>query len=176
MAESHAKLGRRDTSDRLYREWLDAEPAWGWGWIGWADTYFLLLPDERHDLARAEAILRKGLAVPDVRDREDVLDRLAALYEDSGRAAEAADVRRQIKALLAQPRLTMPADQSGSAKVSFEFGEDGPSIERLPDIVAKLPKPAELKAVTIGGADSTTVGGLIAELTAVVGALRDATR
>jgi hypothetical protein len=49
-------------------------------------------------------------------------------------------------------------------------------VERLPDIVAKMPKPAELRAVTIGGADSTTVGGLIAELTAVVGALRDATR
>jgi hypothetical protein len=59
----------------------------GWGWIGWADTWFLLVPGERHDLARAEAILKDGLAVPDVRDREDVLDRLATLYEDSGRAA-----------------------------------------------------------------------------------------
>jgi hypothetical protein len=44
-------------------------------------------------------------------------------------------------------------------------------IDSLPEIVAKLPKPAELRAVTIGG-DSTTVAGLIAELGAVVGALR----
>jgi hypothetical protein len=47
-------------------------------------------------------------------------------------------------------------------------------IESLPEIVAKLPKPAELKAVTIGGNDSSTVAGLLAELTTVVGALRSA--
>ena len=44
-------------------------------------------------------------------------------------------------------------------------------IDSLPEIVAKLPKPAELRAVTIGR-DSTTVAGLVAELGAVVGALR----
>jgi hypothetical protein len=47
-------------------------------------------------------------------------------------------------------------------------------IDALPDIVAKLPKPAELRAVTIGGTDTTTVSGLIAELAAIVGALRTA--
>jgi hypothetical protein len=47
-------------------------------------------------------------------------------------------------------------------------------IGSLPEIVAKLPKPAELKAVTIGGNDSSTVAGLLAELTTVVGALRSA--
>ena len=45
-------------------------------------------------------------------------------------------------------------------------------VDSLPEIVAKLPKPAELRAVTIGGRDSTTVAGLLAELSAVVGALR----
>jgi hypothetical protein len=44
----------------------------------------------------------------------------------------------------------------------------------LPEIVARLPKPDELRAVTIGGADSTTVSGLLTELAAVVGALRSA--
>ena len=47
-------------------------------------------------------------------------------------------------------------------------------IGSLPDIVAKLPKPAELKAITIGGNDSSTVAGVLAELVAVVGALRSA--
>jgi hypothetical protein len=47
-------------------------------------------------------------------------------------------------------------------------------IDSLPEIVARLPKPDELRAVTIGGSDSTTVSGLIAELAAVVGALRAA--
>jgi len=45
-------------------------------------------------------------------------------------------------------------------------------VDSLPEIVSKLPKPAELRAVTIGGRDSTTVAGLLAELGAVVGALR----
>jgi hypothetical protein len=47
-------------------------------------------------------------------------------------------------------------------------------VELLPEIVAKLPKPTELRAVTIGGNDSTTVAGLVAELAAVVGALQSA--
>jgi hypothetical protein len=45
-------------------------------------------------------------------------------------------------------------------------------IDSLPEIVARLPKPAELRAVTIGGDGATTVSGLLAELAAVVGALR----
>jgi len=47
-------------------------------------------------------------------------------------------------------------------------------IESLPEIVARLPKPAELRAVTIGGNDGTTLAGLVAELGAVLGALRSA--
>jgi hypothetical protein len=47
-------------------------------------------------------------------------------------------------------------------------------VDSLPEIVAKLPKPAELRSVTIGGNDATTVSGLLAELAAVVGALRSA--
>jgi hypothetical protein len=49
-------------------------------------------------------------------------------------------------------------------------------VDSLPEIVAKLPKPAEVKSVVIGGNDSTTVAGLLAELSAVVGALRQAVR
>jgi hypothetical protein len=47
-------------------------------------------------------------------------------------------------------------------------------IESLPEILEKLPKPAELKSVTIGGSDSTTLAGLIAQFAAVVGALQSA--
>ena len=47
-------------------------------------------------------------------------------------------------------------------------------IESLPEIAARLPKPAELRSVTIGGTGAGTITGLIAELTAVVGALRSA--
>ena len=45
-------------------------------------------------------------------------------------------------------------------------------VDDLPEIVAHLPKPDELRAVTIGGNDGTTLAGLVAELGAVLGALR----
>jgi hypothetical protein len=45
-------------------------------------------------------------------------------------------------------------------------------VDALPEIVSKLPKPAELRAVTIGGNDTSSVGGLLAELAGVVGALQ----
>jgi regulator of protease activity HflC (stomatin/prohibitin superfamily) len=48
-------------------------------------------------------------------------------------------------------------------------------VGSLPDIVGRLPKPTELRSVTIGGNGTTTVAGLLAELTAVVAALRSAT-
>ncbi len=47
-------------------------------------------------------------------------------------------------------------------------------VDSLPNIVRELPKPAELRSVIIGGNDSTTVAGLLAELASVVGALRSA--
>jgi regulator of protease activity HflC (stomatin/prohibitin superfamily) len=45
-------------------------------------------------------------------------------------------------------------------------------VDSLPEIVARLPKPTELRSVTVGGSDTTTVPGLLAQLTAVVAALR----
>ncbi|MDL4819655.1 SPFH domain-containing protein [Actinomadura opuntiae] len=47
-------------------------------------------------------------------------------------------------------------------------------ITRLPDILERLPKPDELRTVTVNGADQTSVAGLLTQLTAVIGALRAA--
>jgi hypothetical protein len=47
-------------------------------------------------------------------------------------------------------------------------------IDSLPEVAARLPKPAELRSVTVGGTGAGTIAGLIAELTAVVGAIRAA--
>ncbi|GAA0984614.1 hypothetical protein GCM10009555_058680 [Acrocarpospora macrocephala] len=45
-------------------------------------------------------------------------------------------------------------------------------IGSLPEIMAKLPKPTEVRTVSINGTDRTTVSGLLAEIATVVGALR----
>ncbi|MPZ16976.1 MAG: hypothetical protein GEV06_03525 [Luteitalea sp.] len=34
VAESYYELGETSQADALYREWLTADPQWGWGWIG----------------------------------------------------------------------------------------------------------------------------------------------
>ncbi|NDU75158.1 hypothetical protein GWI34_21370 [Actinomadura sp. DSM 109109] len=48
-------------------------------------------------------------------------------------------------------------------------------IAALPEIMAKLPKPDELRTVTVSGGDQNGVAGLAAQLAAVLGALRAAT-
>ena len=45
-------------------------------------------------------------------------------------------------------------------------------VRSLPEIVEKLPKPTELRSVTIGGNDSSTLAGLVAELSSVIAALK----
>ena len=47
-------------------------------------------------------------------------------------------------------------------------------VSALPEIMEKLPKPDELRSVTIGGDNATTVAGLLAELSGILGALRSA--
>jgi hypothetical protein len=46
-------------------------------------------------------------------------------------------------------------------------------VGSLPEIMARLPKPDELRSVTIGGRDEAGAAGLIAQLIAVTTALRD---
>lgn len=47
-------------------------------------------------------------------------------------------------------------------------------IARLPEIVAKLPKPDELRTVNLSGADGGSLSGIVAELAAAVTAIRSA--
>ncbi|SEF87663.1 SPFH domain / Band 7 family protein [Thermomonospora echinospora] len=46
-------------------------------------------------------------------------------------------------------------------------------VSALPEIVQRLPRPNEMRNVTIGGADTSRLGGLLAELMGVLGALRE---
>ncbi len=96
LAESYYELGETAKAEALYREWLAADPRWGWGWIGWSDWY-RFTREERQDWNRCEQILREGFAMAGVRDRADIADRLADACEAQGRSDEAADFRRQAK-------------------------------------------------------------------------------
>lgn len=75
------------------------------------------------------------------------------------------------RALLEVERMRMRSDianQQTPASLQAKL------IGLLPEIMAKLPKPEELRMVSVNGADRTTVAGVLAELATVVGVLRSA--
>jgi hypothetical protein len=143
LAESHFAVGAEETGERLYREWLEADPTWGWGWIGWSDAYWLLagVRGAERDYGRAETILSDALSVPDLRDREYVLERLADVYGDAGRTEDEARVRRELKeerSRGARRASVEPGVLGLSARQTLDFGEPGLPLDRLPEIQAAL--------------------------------------
>jgi tetratricopeptide (TPR) repeat protein len=107
LAESYFELGETGKAEALYRDWLHADPRWGWGWIGWADAYGFTRT-HLQDWRRAEQVLREGLAVDQVRDRPDMIERLADIRGEQGRKDEAAGLRKEAKRSVAAARVTRP--------------------------------------------------------------------
>jgi tetratricopeptide (TPR) repeat protein len=127
LAETYFCLGMPEKAGQLYRQWLKETPHWGWGWIGWADGYTFCTPDREKNPARAEQILKQGLAIPDVEDRRFLLDRLRDLYEETGRTGEAKAVREELEHL-ERPRPTLsntPALPPGAEARSRTAGTRG---------------------------------------------------
>ena len=89
LGESHMDLGETGEADALFEGWLREDPQWGSGWAAWSDGYHRLAAEERKDASRAEDILRRALAVPGVRDRDDLLDQLEQLLEQTGQKEKA---------------------------------------------------------------------------------------
>jgi tetratricopeptide (TPR) repeat protein len=94
IAECHSLLGEHEKAESLYKEWINHDPQWGWGWIGWSDTYHFISKD-CIDLSKAEELLRKGIAIEGVRDRSDIYDRLIDLLFEQKRDAEAEMIRKE---------------------------------------------------------------------------------
>lgn len=83
IAESYGALGNFEECDRLFEKWLQADPEWGWGYIGWADCYtYGPKGEEQYD--KAQEILSSALGQAELRDRPYVLD---ALLRCTGRPA-----------------------------------------------------------------------------------------
>nr|BFE65765.1 hypothetical protein GCM10020063_102910 [Dactylosporangium thailandense] len=122
----------------------------------------------RHALALERQLAAEEAEIGRLRiAREAELTRLAAEAELALAATRAVNAHEE--ALLDVERERLRAE---IANAQSPENLQAQLIERLPEIVARLPKPAELRSVTIGGNDGTSVAGLIAELTAVVGALQ----
>ena len=129
LAEAYFSLGEFERATALYERWLTDDPQWGWGWIDWSDNYFIFSPDaveENPDFAIE--LLKRGLNVPNVRDRSDLLDRLASVLEDTGRVQEAQPYRDQIAAEVAERRsrtVSVPMATPGNARTATRVNPFG---------------------------------------------------
>jgi hypothetical protein len=70
-------------ADQLFRGWLDADPQWSFGWVGWASGYMpppgTGLPADHQ---RAEELLHQGHAVTGVRDRDAITSWLRLAHKE----------------------------------------------------------------------------------------------
>jgi len=124
----------------------------------------------RHALALERQLAAEEAEIGRLRiEREAELTRLAAEAELALTAARARGAHDEALLSVERERL-----RAGIANEQSPESLQAQLIERLPEIVARLPKPAELRSVTIGGNDGTTVAGVVAELAAVLGALQSA--
>jgi hypothetical protein len=95
LAQSCFDFGAEDTATRLYKEWLAEDTGWGKGYVAWAKCY-----ESRNDaIGRqiAEQILREGLGVIKVNDRESILRSLANNLNRQNRTKEAALIFNKLK-------------------------------------------------------------------------------
>ncbi len=89
IGESHFRLGKRDEGDRIFSDYLKETPTWGWGWIGWADEYWLCADEEYKNSDRAIYLLKKALDVNGLEDQEDVAASLREINEQLEKKKEA---------------------------------------------------------------------------------------
>ena len=129
LAEATFGAGDPAHGDALCEQWLKADPQWGWGWIGWADNYSLFATGSNRDEARAEALLKQGLSVPGVRDRDEILERLANLCAQQERHEEAKALQAESKKVRAAA--TAASERSLFLKEGFDSGEAGILLDQL---------------------------------------------
>lgn len=95
LAETLYEMGEEEKADALFETWLAEEPAWGYGWIRWAR-----LKEEkaesRADNEKCETILRRGLAIKNVRDANRLKLNLAKVVLSFGNCEEAKSLSEEI--------------------------------------------------------------------------------
>lgn len=96
VAETYFEIGQRAEGEQIFESNLAKCPTWGWGWISWADQYWICAEESIQDSGKAISILQQALAVKGLEDRQDVLERLNDLYTDLGMYEEANNVFQEI--------------------------------------------------------------------------------
>ncbi|HML25295.1 MAG TPA: SEC-C metal-binding domain-containing protein [Methanomethylovorans sp.] len=104
IADSYFALGDTEECDKLYSQWLNEDPAWGWGYIGWADCYGFGTKKIKPYLNKAEEIIRRAVEKKDVHDRIDVLMRAIEIYSELKQTEKADELKKEMKQLEKLPK------------------------------------------------------------------------
>jgi tetratricopeptide (TPR) repeat protein len=128
------QLGRREESDAVYEQLLERLPDEGWGYIGWADDYWIM-HNSPNEFEKAEGILLRGLERPTLQDRTDVLDRLYDLYLKWDKPEQADAIGDQLDQLLAQPQPQLVDHRQSKQPISLPpellKAQSGPPARKL---------------------------------------------
>lgn len=111
IAESHYALGNKTECNRLFQNWLNDDPAWGWGYIGWADCYQFGTNSIKPDYVKAEEIINQALKEKNLRDRADVVDRAIDIYAALGNTQLVEELDKELKELTALPKKSLPSNK-----------------------------------------------------------------
>lgn len=87
-------MGKREEGDKLFEQYLSLGPTWGW--IGWSDAYHLFKRDPNRNPDKAVEILKRGLLVNGLEDKEILLDRLKKIYDEREMHDEKSRAQKEI--------------------------------------------------------------------------------
>src|SRR5260370_10281828 len=71
LAGAYFDAGMTEKAEGLFRSWLDADPGWGWGWVGWAE-FCLPGGGKPKDFRCAEELLPPRYPAPGVTARRSI--------------------------------------------------------------------------------------------------------
>ena len=100
IANSYFELGDEAKCDRMYTEWLEADPKWGRGYVEWASNYEHGWHG-RKNMEKAAALYEKALDVDGIRDREDLIDQALSFYEELENNDKVDELRNELSQLQA---------------------------------------------------------------------------
>lgn len=131
IAETYFQTGRSHDGEQLFKENLEVNPTWGWGWIGWSDQFWLHAEESNKNSEKAISILKQALEVKGLEDRHDVLERLYDLYTDLGLYQEADNVFKETMKLIEANRaqrtkVTLSNTMKAIPVTSIKIGRNDP--------------------------------------------------
>ncbi|WP_280771796.1 SEC-C metal-binding domain-containing protein [Salipaludibacillus daqingensis] len=97
IAESYFLIGEEEEGERLFKKYTKMYPTSGFGWINWSDMYFIFAREKNMDKDKAIRILKQGLQIDNVNDRDVFYERLIGIYEECNMIDEKAEAEEKFR-------------------------------------------------------------------------------